>query len=248
MLNIAICDDTREDITKCSALISEYREKHPEIDIKFNSFDGAESMLFSLERDDKYDLFLLDILMPEMNGIDLGKKIRDRYPDASLVYMTTSEDYAVDAYSVYAFQYLVKPLTRVDFFKMLDTFIMMNDEQTSMSMAVKTAEGTETVFFNTISHLECRGHVIFFTLTNGRTITTSHIRVPFLTYAAPLLKDNRFISTHKSFVVNLDCVAKLSAADFRMLGGEIVPISRNNYTDVKHDYLDHISAKNSREV
>jgi Response regulator of the LytR/AlgR family len=243
MINIAVCDDTSKDIELCSKLLSDYSAEHPELDVELSTYVKSDDLLFDIESGRLFDLFILDIIMPEINGIDLGKKIHEKYPDAALVYVTTSTDYAIEAFSVYAFQYLLKPIRSENFFSMLDTFLKRNDAETGSSMAVKTKDSTETVFFNTISHLECRGHVIFFTLTDGRLIETAHIRVPFLTYAAPLLEDPRFVSTHKSYVVNLDHVSKLSASDFYMQGGEIVPISRNNYSVIKKTYLDHISQK-----
>ncbi|MCI2062725.1 MAG: LytTR family DNA-binding domain-containing protein [Eubacteriaceae bacterium] len=243
MISIAICDDTSQDIELCSQLFADYSAEHPELDVELSTYGKSDDLLFDIESGRFFDLFILDIIMPELNGIDLGRKIHEKYPDAALVYVTTSTDYAVDAFSVYAFQYLIKPIRSEDFFGMLDTFLKRSDAETGSSMAVKTKDSTETVFFNMISHLECRGHVIFFTLTDGRTIETAHIRVPFLTYAAPLLGDPRFVSTHKSYIVNLDHVSRLAASDFYMQGGDIVPISRNNYSAIKKTYLDHISQK-----
>jgi DNA-binding LytR/AlgR family response regulator len=193
---------------------------------------------------------MLDILMPGMNGIELGKKIREMCPEAVLVYLTTSKDYAVDAYSVYAYQYIVKPVEKESFERMMNKFTESHDEKAGHSFPVKTSDGVKTVFYGSILCAECRGHVVYFHLTTGETITSSHIRIPFLQYIAPILEDARFVTPHKSYAVNLDHASRLEKQTFLMADGSEVPISRNNYQKIKSEYLDHVSQKVSadREV
>ena len=118
MINIAVCDDTSKDIELCSKLLSDYSAEHPELDVELSTYVKSDDLLFDIESGRLFDLFILDIIMPEINGIDLGKKIHEKYPDAALVYVTTSTDYAIEAFSVYAFQYLLKPIRSENFFSM----------------------------------------------------------------------------------------------------------------------------------
>lgn len=60
-------------------------------------------------KENKVDLAVLDIEMPEMNGIELGKRLREIQPDIVIIYITGYENYALDAFKVYAAAYILKP-------------------------------------------------------------------------------------------------------------------------------------------
>lgn len=242
MLNIAICDDTKEDIAGLTELIADYMTLHPELDIKTEAFSSPDELLFEIDGSTRYDLYILDILMPNISGIDAGKKIRETDADAAIVFTTTSADYALDAYSLYAFQYILKPIAKNDFFGMMDHFLISHKKAAAVSFPVKTSEGTVNVHLNTISHIECRGHTAVFLLADKSSVTSNHIRIAFTEYIAPLLADGRFVITHKSYAANMDLVARLSSQALTMSNGMTVPVSRKNYPAVKQKYLDYVSA------
>ena len=52
------------------------------------------------------DAIFLDINMPDMNGISLGKIITKMYPDTKIIFITAYKDYAVDAFEIKAYDYL----------------------------------------------------------------------------------------------------------------------------------------------
>lgn len=67
-----------------------------------------------------FDLYILDCIMPGMNGIELGAALRMRDDMGFLIYLTTSPDFALDSYRVDAFDYLLKPVRSELFFQSLD--------------------------------------------------------------------------------------------------------------------------------
>lgn len=74
------------------------------------SFQSGYELLDAVERSGSFDLYLLDIVMPEQNGIEVGLSIRKLDGLGLIVYLTTSPDYAVDSYLTNAFHYLLKPV------------------------------------------------------------------------------------------------------------------------------------------
>lgn len=68
----------------------------------------------SYVREQAVDLAVLDVEMPELNGIRLGKKMKECRPEIELIYITAYKDYAYDAYQIYAGAYLLKPFNRAD--------------------------------------------------------------------------------------------------------------------------------------
>lgn len=79
----------------------------PEIEL-IGSFEDPDTALAFTEKN-KVDFAVLDVAMPGMNGIDLGKKLKERHPDIVLAYVTGYEQYAMDAYKLEAAAYLLKP-------------------------------------------------------------------------------------------------------------------------------------------
>lgn len=73
-----------------------------------------------MERSGSFDLYLLDIVMPEQNGIEVGLSIRKLDGLGLIVYLTTSPDYAVDSYLTNAFHYLLKPVRWEQMVSVLD--------------------------------------------------------------------------------------------------------------------------------
>ena len=103
----AICvDDERLLMEETVAMCLEL----PEID-EAKGFLWAKDALDWLEQH-PVELALLDIDLPGMNGIELAVKIKDRWPDTSIIFLTGYAQYAVDAFAVRASGYLMKPVTK----------------------------------------------------------------------------------------------------------------------------------------
>ena len=109
MLHIAICDDEQEQLALSEKLLQEYHELHPELNLRVDTFSSGAALLEHLRTTGSFDIYLLDILMPGENGIELGLKIRKTDQCGRIFYLTTSPDYAIDSYLTKASQYLLKP-------------------------------------------------------------------------------------------------------------------------------------------
>ena len=60
--------------------------------------------------EEHYDIYLLDVVMPGLNGIELAKEIRSSDKAADIIFLTSSPEFAVESYTVKASNYLVKPV------------------------------------------------------------------------------------------------------------------------------------------
>ena len=107
-MKIVICDDDARTAETVTALAKEY--------IALRSLVWNTSVYTSaaalMEEMPRADVYLLDIIMPGIDGISLGMRLRDRYREAVIIYLTSSSEYAMDAFSVHAFSYLLKPVER----------------------------------------------------------------------------------------------------------------------------------------
>ena len=75
MFNVSVCDDSQFDIEKIKNCLSEFSKKE-HIDFNISEFSNPEMLMYEVEDGKIADIFILDVEMPNMNGIDLADKIR----------------------------------------------------------------------------------------------------------------------------------------------------------------------------
>lgn len=107
MLEIAVCDDDVNDLERITNILhSIFTEQKIRYELK--SFVSADEMV---DRSRRIDIGVLDIVMEKQNGIDLGKKLRERFPKIKLIYTTNYEQYVMRAVNeVHTYAFLCKPI------------------------------------------------------------------------------------------------------------------------------------------
>ena len=90
-------------------------------------FDNPLDTLTFLEKN-AVDAIFLDINMPDMNGISLGKIITKMYPDTKIIFITAYKDYAVDAFEIKAYDYLLKPYSESRIRNLLKSLVNIKNE------------------------------------------------------------------------------------------------------------------------
>ncbi len=81
-----------------------------------NALPNAEIVSYTnplqaLQENDKIDIAFLDISMPELNGIELAKKLKIKNSNVNIIFVTAYDDYALDAYKLHASGYVTKPVS-----------------------------------------------------------------------------------------------------------------------------------------
>lgn len=240
MLEIAICDDDNFENVLISTYMRNYQKAHTDLDINITTFYSSSNLWDAIESGKDYDIYLLDILMPDISGLDLGKKLRDSSRKGVIIYLTGSKEYALDAFAVFALQYLVKPIVYDTFCSAIDLALESLQPVVSNSFPVNTSGGTFKVRYASITYIECIRHILQFHLKDDDTVTSRNIRVPFESAVAPILEDSRFIRIHQSYIVNMTHVKQLTPSSFILDDLTELPISKNKYSEIKSIYLDHI--------
>lgn len=240
MLRIAICDDDVKELENTYKMVSDFAEEKPEIDFYIRRFQSVYDMFECIDMGIAFNIYILDIIMPLMNGIDVGAKIREKDENAIIIYLTTSTDYAIKSYSVFAFQYLLKPVKQAELFNFLGKALDKITFETAKSYPVKTKQGVTAVRLNKIMFIEYYNHIMKFNLSDGNVITSVIMREPFDELILEILKDYRFIKPHVSFVLNLSFVRDIAKKDFVLKNNALIPISKNNYIEIKKQYIDFL--------
>lgn len=107
MYKIAICDDRENVLDRVDKLCERYKEKNS-IKLAVYSYLNPNKLLSDLEDNKSYDIYFIDIEMPQMNGLNLMKAIKRYYPEALVIVLTSYAHYAIEAIELDVFRYLVK--------------------------------------------------------------------------------------------------------------------------------------------
>ena len=119
-------------------------------------YASAEEFLFKAEGA-SYDLLLLDIAMKEMNGMELARKVRERDPEAVLVFVTSDPGFALEGYEVDAYRYLMKPVREDKLFEVL-AYCRTRESVEEQSVLLKAEGEMCRIMRKNILYMEARGH------------------------------------------------------------------------------------------
>ena len=238
-MRIALCDDEKYYREKILSLIREYSRTRQDLSFSLSAFSSAKELLNFTYEHGGFDLYILDIIMPEMSGIQLGSALRRHGDGGMILYLTTSPDFAVDSYTVEAFQYLLKPLDTISFFHCLDKasdrFLRLQRNVT----AIKTSNSVRMVPIRDICYAERVRRLISYHMHDGSIINSATFNGSFRTAVAPLLEHHEFLLVGSSFAVNLHYVTEITRHDLIIAGERKIGIPRGMYDAYKTKWSDY---------
>lgn len=238
-MRLAICEDTPSDTQRLMELLSDYAQERPAAALTTDFFTAGEQVLASAET---FDCYLLDILLEGLNGMDLARALRRRDRDACILFLTSTPDYALSAFSVRATDYLLKPVSRTLLFRALDdaaTELALRQSRRSRQYSFRTRGGLYTTLVEDILYIEIVGHTPYFHLMSG-VIRGSDLRVSFEESMAGLMELGCFLRPHRSFLVNAIHITTVTAQSLRLDNGALIPVARLRAAEVKAAYLDYL--------
>ena len=90
MIHIAICDDSKQERQILAALFKRYQELHA-TPLQIHIFQNGFSLLDAIDQGKRFDITILDILMPGENGIEIARNIRASGTDTEIIFLTSSD-------------------------------------------------------------------------------------------------------------------------------------------------------------
>ncbi len=214
MIKIAICDDDIATLQQTKKYIEEYEKAKFHID----EFHSGKELLESV---DHYDIILLDIDMPEMNGLEAAKLLRQKDKNVKLLYITNYSDYSVFAFAVHAFAYLLKPLDRRELYLQLEEALDYMTPSIAPPLEFNGEEGLLRIPSADILYLEYIDRKVYLHTTGG--VHSMRYRITDL---AKILEPYDFFMPHKSFIVNLYAVKNIRGYDIVLTDQSSIPLSQ----------------------
>lgn len=237
-MKIAICDDEKAYHDIIRELIAQYKLNHPNRSFSLSSFSSGTELLNHVDEYGGFDLYILDIIMPEMNGIELGTALRDRDDFGMVIYLTTSPDFALDSYKVEALNYLLKPVDAKLFFQCLDKAYSSFSRRIQDVFSVKTPDRRRIIPVADICYAERTGKQVSYYLTDNSCFRSATFNGSFRNAIADLLVHKGIILVGSSFAVNLFHVTEVTKSDLILTGNMHVPIPRRMYEAIKEEWAD----------
>lgn len=226
ILRIAICDDEESALTLLRAFLQHYETEH-NLTFTIDCFSSGDSFLASTAL---YDIIFMDIYLPGMNGAEIVRKLPAGHRQ-QVVFVTTSREYAVEAFELGAAHYLLKPLSQDAVAEAIDRCRNRLTTHPGKALAVKTSSGNVAVPMEHIMYIEVNNKVCIVHTTHNtlRTYTS-------LDGLYELLDANSFLRAQRSYIVNMDFIESFLFDRLIMKNGMEIMLSRNNRSELKKQY------------
>ncbi|SKC89080.1 LytR/AlgR family response regulator transcription factor [Maledivibacter halophilus] len=224
VLTIAVCDD---ELTIVEIITSYIKSIDIKCQVEIIQALSGEELLKKIEQR-KIDIAFLDIEMEDTDGIILGRKIRVKYEDCIIVYITGFKDYALEAFDINAFQYILKPITEKRFKSCMDDIILRLKEK----MALKE-KNSVFIINNKKNVVKLKYEDIFYFEKLLNKINVYTLKGNFEYYGTfkelkkELDMEKSFIQCHQGYIVNTLKILELKDEEIYLRDmRRLVPVSR----------------------
>ena len=220
---IAICDDSAADREYVTDMVGRWAERNGHA-IRLNKFDSAEGFLFHYAEESDYDILLLDIEMPGMDGVTMARKLRQDNDTVQIVFITGYSDYISEGYEVAALHYLMKPVKADKLCSVLDRAA----EKLKKNEKILTFDvGGEMIRVPVyqIRYADVFGNYV---TVHAQTDVTIKMTLGDL----EKLLDERFFRVGRSAIINLALVSRVTKKEIVLSEGTVVPLPRGAYDGI----------------
>lgn len=229
MIKIAICDDELEKGKLIDGMVEEWTSDHA-IYAERELFSSSRGLLYEIEDGTNFDLLMLDIEMPELDGMELTEKIKKCLPDAIIIFITSHEKYVYESFKVQPFRFIPKKLLNRMLPLALKDAIEVIEKSEGKYLYTTNQEGMEKIPTRSITYIWHREKYAYIEKTNGeRTKVRKTLRQVYSE-----LPTDDFVWIDRGCICNLLQVQRIENGDVLLTDGTKLPVSRDRLTEVKN--------------
>lgn len=218
MIRIAIVDDDQSARENLVSHIERYEQTH---NSKFKITNFSSGIDFISDYTGNFDVILMDVDMPHINGFATSKKLREVDKNVKLIFVTNLSKYAIRGYEVNAINYLIKPVLYETLERVLDNVLKSVESEKNRFFFVTQKNCSMRVFLKDIYYISTSGrYVVLHTVTGEVEMHVSMKEVE------KMLVGESFVRIDNSSMVNLEYVMEVNK-DGAVVNGELIPYSRN---------------------
>ena len=226
-LSITIIEDQEKEKERLLKALDIWKERN-NTTLQIEYFVDGENY-FASHPTDESSLYILDIQLHNMDGIEIAKKMRARGYEGNILFLTAFREYVFDGYDVRALNYLLKPVSQEALDKCMDD---VYKQLYGNCFVYRDASNILQIAYCNILSFSVTKHYVDITTTKD----VHNCRLP-LSSILPLLP-KEFIQVSRSCIVNMRHIRKIAKTTITLSNKTTVQISRNYLDDVRHDYAD----------
>ena len=230
-MNILICDDDRQYVDLLNKYVTSFFRNHNIPDYNIYKYFSGEDVV----KDMKYiDIAFLDVEMDGINGIEVGRRLRQKNPDIVIFIITSYMGYLDEAMDQRVFRYINKPIEKPAIMRGMQKALALSYKK-AMGRIVITVDNREIVVNqNSIICVVATGHSKYIYTDDGNIYENSES----MAYWKDKLDDNMFVQTNKSYIVNISYVKSISDGIIELNGiKEKAVLSRGSRKELKTKLL-----------
>lgn len=221
MLQVFLCDDMAEVRASYAQVLEQLAHKH-QLPVSLKLFANGEQLLFALEEaPNEADIIYLDIYMGQLTGIAVGRRLREMGCHAEIIYLTTSEGDVFDALDVSPLHYILKERTAPEKFE--EIFLRaaaLARRKDGEYFSCENARRQYQIPVWSIRYFEISNRIVTLYYGEGESLSFYSTIERLQTQ----LDSRRFVRCHRSFVVHLRAVARVSGAEVILTDGSSLPV------------------------
>lgn len=235
--SIAVLDSNTHQRNETIGMIDEY-SRHRSAEIVCQGFSSGPDLLGAIKYGGQYDIYILETLLPNINGFYIARELRSRHNTCKIIYYTQNAQAALTAFEVGADNYVLKPASPDRFRIILDTAISdLKEKNRSILFNVKVREGYTRLCADDVAYVDIVCRTLCYHMTDGTVIPTANLREPFRIAARPLIDSPDFAMGGPSLLVNLTKVRSFSNHTIVFTYGETLVPSHNAYKEILRHWL-----------
>lgn len=225
-LKSAICDDERHIHGTVQRLMDDYAKQHGICHKMYHIYSAQELLSFEKE----IDFLLLDIDMPQMDGIEAARILNARGINYKIVMLTSKAERFKEAFKIGAFRFVTKPILAEEFFEAVDE---VRERMTGLGKVQAYRDG---ILYDIVQR------DILYLMADGNAV---RIFTKYEEYRSekPLkewvneLDGRMFFACHRSYIINLGKISEIDKDMAILISGEKVPIARRKRTDLQQSFM-----------
>ena len=241
VLAVFLCDDDEEAIAVYGGRVAEVAGRYG-LQVNISGFPGGKDLLFRLsDSPNEADIIFLDIMMDSLNGLEIAKRLRALGCKAEIIFLTTSEDYVFDAYDVTPVQYLIKGVASDEKFEraFMRAVSLVQAKKPEM-FTCKSGDSVKVIPFSDIVYFEVFVRIVIAHCSDGNNF---EFYATLKQLEAQLVGKN-FARTHRSYLVNMHYISKLTPKGLRLQSGEEIPVGKTYARSFKEEFSNYVSKLN----
>lgn len=231
-LRLAICDDEPMDCALVAQMSREILGAEG-VEAELSAYPSAAELLRAIRAGRAFHIFLLDVMMEGMDGMELAAALRAGHEDAAIIFISSNREMALRGYEVAAARYLAKPLDREKLREALLYCCAAHARR--RALALPTAEGQTRVDPSAIVYVEAWERGVRLDLGGEKL----EAKIPISQIAA-MLPEGQFAYCHRTLLVNLACVRHVRYCELELKNGERLPISKYRLAQFKSEFLKYL--------